>query len=438
MLFPLPDDLFPQVRVSEEDALALRQLAAVFVRDAVDQFEHFRVARGGVVDDTQWKFVKQRRGLSAFADRTLPDVAATARAQVAAAAAAAGSRPLPIGGPVVGNMSLLSTKLHAVMVVGTLEGELHDFMYGLHHSTTRELQLIKSSYMEDKVVDSKILATVVEPTVDEPLQGLHLKWAVSELAPFAARVVRKMLRPRDFVYLEAIGFVTTPAGERFGYNVLHSLKIPGVRELPDFQIVRGNYSICSVFRQKTPGTVQVFMKGFVDVVGDIPTSLAIPGSSKALMSYRKGIHCGQMKKLNWLLKNGKKMQRQSRAISVVADSSKVECPACGREQSLGRTKTCQACAGVVCEACVVTHRLSFLSKPRIRSKVLQRPTDFCPACVLTAITTDAVEIAAEELKQQRDPRETFETSSASDTLSQQLVVSPSNSELPDVSREFFG
>lgn len=308
----------------------------------------------------------------------------------------------------------------------------------LHHTSTCELQLIKSSYMQDKVVDSKILAAIVQPSVDEPLQGLHLKWAVSELAPFAARVVRKVLRPRDFVYLEAIGFVTTSEGERLGYNVLHSLQIPGVRELSDFQIVRGNYSICSVFRQKAPETVQAFMKGFVDVVGDIPMSLAIPGSSKALMSYRKGIYCGQMKKLNWLLKNGNKTRRESRTVSVGVNESKtpprVACRACGREQSLANTKTCQACAVAVCEACAVTHRLSFLVRPCTRGNIVQRPTDFCPACVHVAINTDAVEIAAEELKRQRDPRKTFECSSASDNLSQQLVLSPSNSELPDAAR----
>lgn len=441
MRFPLPDNLFPPVRVADDEAQGLQKLTEAIVHDAVEQFERFRGEQGRLVDDRVWKPVRARRGLSAYADRTLGDVAAVARAQ-AAAMKSSGinlSPGLPVG-PVVGTMSLLSTKLHAVLVTGTVDGDLHDLLFGLHQTVSRDLQYIKSSYMLDKVADSKILAAIVDPTAEDPLRGFHLKWAVSELAPsFGAKLTRKVLHPRDFVYLDAIGTIKTAEGEELGYNVLHSLHIPGIRELNEFHIVRGNYSICSIFRQKNAGAVEVFMKGFVDVFGDLPTSLAIPGTARALMSYERGIYCGQMKKLNWILRNG----RRRRDSENVNGGKRASCSGCGHSTTLGKPKTCQACGASICASCVATHSLSFLPRKAKAGKVVQRSVNFCLTCFRTAMSADAATIAANEISEHRDPRETFECSSTSErSLSQsftaQSILSPSNSELPDVAREFFG
>lgn len=449
MRLSLPDDLFPPVFLAEEEAETLIDLADVFVRDAVDQFKHFRVEQRGVVDEKQWRLVKRRCGLAAYGDRTLADVAATARAQAAdpASSASPSSAPPPPPpavppGPTVGNMSLLSTKLHAVLVVGTLDGELYNLMYGLHHTTTREVRQIKSSYIHDKMVDSKALAAIVEPSAAEPLRGLHIKWALSEYAPLhGARVMRKVVRPRDFVYLESTGLPTTPGSEHLGYSVLHSLQIPGVRELSELQNVRANMSICGVFRQKSPGVVEVFIKGFVDSLGDIPASFAILGTSRALLSYQDAVYCGQMKKLTWLLKHGKTANQNEAAATAKLHSTsrsqtRFACAVCKRELSPAKRRTCQVCAITLCAACVMTRKLSFVGRAP-SDKVVQCPIDFCAACVRVAMTADALQIAPQQLE--CDPREPFELASIgrSHTL-ESVAMSPSASDVLDSSREFFG
>lgn len=143
-----------------------------------------------------------------------------------------------------------STKLQGVLTVGTVDGEFNDMAFGLSNASTEMLK-IKSSYTNDKIADAKVLAAVVEPTPTEPVRGTYIKWSVSTGAPF---ILRKLVRPRDFVYLESIGILQTESGERIGYSLLHSLQIPTIRELSGFQIVRANASICVLFRQKSPGS----------------------------------------------------------------------------------------------------------------------------------------------------------------------------------------
>ncbi|KAL7681823.1 hypothetical protein Plhal304r1_c054g0139591 [Plasmopara halstedii] len=138
-------------------------------------------------------------------------------------------------------------------------------MYGMHHYST-ELMRIKSAYMDDSIVDGRILSEIY----------------------FAPTLLHCIIRPRDFVYLD-------------GYSVSHSLKFKHSRAV-EYQIVRATVSICALFRQKAHGVVEVYLKGYVDSKGDIHTRIAISTTSEALMSYRRGTYCGQMKKLNWLLK----------------------------------------------------------------------------------------------------------------------------------------
>ncbi|RLN77611.1 hypothetical protein BBJ28_00000459 [Nothophytophthora sp. Chile5] len=406
MRFPLPADTFPPLSLSLEDEDAIKDLANVFIDEALAQYEAFRgPPHFGSIDETRWKLVKKRRDITSYSDRHIGDAAST-RGEASRKS--------------VGSMSF-STKLHGVLAVGTVDGSFNDLMYGLHHCTT-ELLAIKSTYMEDKIVDAKVLAEIRSPSPEEPIRGLHLKWSVSEFAPM---LLRKVVRPRDFVYLEAIGILeNTESGERIGYNLLHSLQIPGIRELPDYQIVRGNFSICGLFRQKAPGMVEIYMQGFVDSLGDIHQSVAIPGTAEALMSYRKGVYCGQMKKLNWLVKTKK---------SVMVDRASGVCSVCLSTVKKGSSAahSCQVCMNRVCSSCSVTHRLAFLQS--VTRRVVRRSLVFCARCVGVAMHADALEIASEELRRQ-NPFENYELSSSDSGT----PASPSNSVLPDIQQEFFG
>ncbi|GMF34062.1 unnamed protein product [Phytophthora lilii] len=253
MRFPLPADTFPTLSLPLDDQDALKNLTAAFVEDALVEYRAFRSPPlNGAVDDTRWKLIKKRDGVMSYLDRELGDPAAT-RNSVRES---------------VGSMSF-SRKLHGVLTVGTIDGTLHDQMYGMHHCSM-ELMRIKSAYMDDKIADGKILSEMCVATPENPVSGLYIKWSVSDFAP---ALLRRVIRPRDFVFLDGTGIVEDEAsGEKIGYSVMHSLQIPGIRELTEYQIVRATLSICALFRQKSPGVVEVYMKGFVDSMGDIHTN----------------------------------------------------------------------------------------------------------------------------------------------------------------------
>ncbi|KAG6963678.1 hypothetical protein JG688_00008066 [Phytophthora aleatoria] len=281
MRFPLPADTFPTLVVSEEDRFELQKLSEGFIREAMEEYTDFRYADGGVLDKERWKVVKTREGVTSYRDLRMIDPER--------------SRSAPKERVGSGVMTA-STKLHGVLAIGTIEGEFNDMAFGLINGNTEMLK-IKSSYTNDKIADAKVLAVIVEPTPTEPVRGTYLKWSVSTGAPV---LLRQIVRPRDFVYLESIGILKTESGERIGYSLMHSLQIPTIRELTEYQIVRANASICVLFRQKSSGKIELYVKGFVDAMGDIHQCVAVPATADALMSYCKIVHCGQMKKLNWL------------------------------------------------------------------------------------------------------------------------------------------
>jgi hypothetical protein len=439
MRFPLPEDTFPPLRLSEDDVDGLKRLGAVFVQDALDQFAEFRTAQHAVVDDARWKLIRRRAGLASYSDRSIKDAVSRSRGAEAAAAAASN-----------GKISYTSARLHAVLTIGTVEGDLKDMMYGLHHSTA-EVQRVKSAYMEDQLVDSRNLATIDWPTDEDPVRALRIRWAVSEFAPL---LLRRVVHPRDFVFLEATGVHTTPEGERIGYNILHSLQIPEVRELRDKQIVRGHFSISGAFRQRAPGVIELYMKGFVDSKGDVHSSVTIPGTAEALMSYRKATFCGQMKKLHWFLNTKRRRRKRHGADAagtnesylVTAEEHAEEqrrrqiCVSCGKAVKSSATSTCQVCDHGVCPSCGITRRMSFLQQPSKR--IVQRSIRFCSPCVAAAAGTDAFEVAAEEHRLISSQLAAYEFSSTSDSSlrnDEAVLPSPSSSAaLEDVHREFFG
>jgi len=407
---PLPPDTFPALVVSEDDALELQKLADAFVTEALAEYHDFRERDRGQLDPARWKVIKKRDGLTSYLDRSVGgDPTSTTRSATARRS--------------VGSMTF-SAKLHAILAHGSIAGDFDDMAFGLLHPTTEMLK-IKSAYTEDKIVDAKVLATIVSPTPEDPIRGLSLKWSVSEFAPV---LMRRVVRPRDFVYLESIGIHVTPEGERIGYNLLHSIQIPGIRELTDHHIVRGNFSICALFRQKERGEIELHMKGFVDSMGDIHTGVAIPASAEAIMSYRKAVHCGQMKKLNWVLGSKK---------TVMVDCHTDMCAVCGnhaKSKALSSSKCCQVCMNTVCAgSCSAPRRLAFLSTASHR--VFQKTFIFCSHCLAIAARTNALEIATEELVRQ-NPFGAYELASTSGSSSS--VASPTNSVLPDIQSEFFG
>lgn len=409
MKFPLPADTFPSLFLSQHDEEALKSLAEAFVGDAMVEYRAFRSPpHNGTIDDTCYKLLKKKDELTSYLDRKFlareaQDVSGLRQSLQES----------------VGSMKF-SKRLLGILTVGTISGSLHDQMYGIHHYST-ELMRIKSAYLADTIADGRVLCEVCTPTPEHPMNGLYIKWSVSIVGP---PLLCRVVRPRDFVYMEGTGIVEDDiTGEKIGFALLHSLEIPSIPELTKYQIVRAQFSICALFRQKASGVVEVYMKGFVDSKGDIHKSVAVPATVEALMSFRKGTYCGQMKKLNWLVKTKR---------AVMVDQPSGMCFVCQKKvgKLLSWSHLCQICMNQVCSVCSEIRMLAFLSPSR---RILRRQTTFCARCMRVAQLADGLTIASEELRQ-LNPLEYFELSSSDSNL----CLSPSRSTLPDTNQEFFG
>ncbi|KAG7381235.1 hypothetical protein PHYPSEUDO_006279 [Phytophthora pseudosyringae] len=371
MKFPLPPDTMPRLDLPLHDQQCIKQLASVFVNETIDQYvEHLqysRTLRRPRVCKKRWKQIKKRGDMTVYQDR---DADESVRQKLSF------RKLLETPGALA--------KTHVVMGLGHCEGLMEDAVYG-SIAPTEELMMAKTAYSQDGVVDCRILSTIISPSPIDPLRELQIKWCVNGSAPM---LVSSIVRKRDFVYVESSGIVMTPTGERIGFNFLHSLEFEGVPDLSRVGLVRANLSICSLFRQREEGGVELFLQGFCDPLGNMAAGVAILTTAEAILSYAGVVHCGQMKKLNWAL---------NKNANIVYAQQPDVCCVCHKLQGAGlmSKKFCRICKGRVCSKCRQPQKLSFVD--RRSRKARQYTLSFCSGCVNAAHYSRALEIAHDEL-----------------------------------------
>ncbi|KAG3059549.1 hypothetical protein PC121_g13894 [Phytophthora cactorum] len=208
-----------------------------------------------------------------------------------------------------------NTKLPQLLMVGPLPGTLDENMFGIVNPTIESMR-IKSSYLSDFNA-AAVLATVVEPTVDDPFRSVVVKWMEIDIPLASIGLVRN----RDYVYVESTGILHLQNGERVGYHLFHSVSFPEVHELPNR--VRGNMSFCGIFHQEGPDRTDCRGTGIMDPGGDMIRAMAVMGMVQATMAGLKYSYCGQMKKLAWLLE-----QKQGEAREKGTPAFKPFCVTC--------------------------------------------------------------------------------------------------------------
>lgn len=363
MRFPLPPNSLPPVQLTRADKEALEHTAHGLVQDMLLQYQEHMDTRKGIVDLTRWKLLKQRGNAALYKQRKF---------------ITSGNRLQTDGST--------AQRLPEVMMLGTLKGELDDVLYGAM-STTTDMMKIKTAYVHDNLVDCKVLDTIITPSRADPLRSMVLKWSVKG-RPLLARPI---IRFRDSVYVEATGVELTSFGERIGYQLLHSVEMPQANELLSLNIVRARLSICCLYRQKEPGLVEVYMKGVVDPLGDIRSSIAVASIADSFMSTWRNLHCALMKKLTWML---------STSIEAVAGGqmNSESCSLCEKNlhsSFLHRKKFCRVCHGPVCHRCRVSKTLHLLAPHTL--EIVDCKVTFCKKCVFTATRTSALTVATQEL-----------------------------------------
>ncbi|POM65513.1 Hypothetical protein PHPALM_18758 [Phytophthora palmivora] len=183
------------------------------------------------------------------------------------------------------------TRWRELLLLGTLEGNLEDIMYGVV-ATTDEAMKIKSACTNDGVQDSKLLCEILRPTFEDPFRHISVRWRLYD-------------SKSDFVSLDATGIVETAKRERVGYNISHSVAFP---EIPTFEteygIERLNMSVCSLYRQKTPTTIECYVRGFFEfrTKNEMIGNLTLQSIASQWAVFSRKSECALMKKLAWKLR----------------------------------------------------------------------------------------------------------------------------------------
>ncbi|ETO65729.1 hypothetical protein F444_17005 [Phytophthora nicotianae P1976] len=360
---------FPQVRVNELERRELLHIVDTHVQDYITKYMDHVLVDKRKIDDRRWEHVKSKDKLRVYAERTHKELSrrgiepetslsATQRVQDHSV-----SKDLPV-----------------VMGIGTLVGDLDDLMYGVVSPTLDDMR-VKASYIHD-VDSAAVLCPVIGPSKEDPFRSIVIKWMAIDV-PLSTNLVRS----RDFVYIEATGTAFLPTGDRVGYHLMHSIDFPQTKPLP--KKTRGNLSVFSCFRKKRGFIIENFAWGIVDPGGEIMRSLAVSVAAGALLSATNYVHCGQMKKLTWML--------QHHSLEGQRAAQKKQCVVCDKRTSsaigsIGKS-TCRICDGCVCHSCKIRHHINFIAPG---GQLVKRKIVVCAKCMKEATHWNAQEAAKDE------------------------------------------
>uniref|UniRef100_K3W6C1 FYVE-type domain-containing protein n=1 Tax=Globisporangium ultimum (strain ATCC 200006 / CBS 805.95 / DAOM BR144) TaxID=431595 RepID=K3W6C1_GLOUD len=379
MTFPTPAMAFPTLQVCPRDAKTLEVVAETQVQNLIEQHHAFVNEHKECADSKMWRRVRHRHGVRLFRERRR---SAVKRERFEKSGSSIKTRK---------NNNRDVTPL--LMLVGRIPGNLDDVMYGVMSPTTEAMKL-QSSCVNDGLSDLAVLASIIMPSQSDPFRELSIKWAVKRHA------LNPLRRTRDLVYMESIGFTTTPSGERIGYQVKHSVDLPGAQPLNDLGIVRAHLSFCYVYRQRSENVVDVFMKGTISSLGDTFTNFACSSTAADIaLAVVKTPYCSQMKKLAWVLKTGK--QTTPAPSSHVLFPSK-SCAVCAQNVPSVRSpreayrNTCRICCERVCARCLVLKTMRCMTSLDDH-RLVSTKMHFCTRCLRHANEENAQNVALHDI-----------------------------------------
>ncbi|KUF95946.1 hypothetical protein AM587_10010829 [Phytophthora nicotianae] len=407
---------FAPLSLSAEAVVGLETLTQTLVARNMEAYERHLHDNGNNVDKSRWKLMYEQGGLRSYAERS-----STPSFNFGAAMGAAAGH-LDRRAPVFTQSS--TTTIPSVLVVGAIEGELDDTMYGFMCPTLDQMR-VKTSYVKDGLVRGSVLATLVSPTVEDPFTSVVVKWMEKGQSKHA----RAMVKNRDYVYLEATGVDYLRNGERVGYQIVHSIQFPETPERSS--AIRGNMSICAFYRQKNSDETDVYVKGFLNPLNGLENSIITRSIARTLLSVSRNVHCCKMKKIKWAIRQRHRSDRQI-PVDPMADGP---CVTCGKKRSAvssllsaaasrmtgGRNfrwrRRCKLCERYVCPDCRSLHKLTFVLPDH---RLVQQQIALCYGCLENALGVKAVDVARDELKRRRwslyEWRDTYATSTSSNPI----------------------
>lgn len=355
--------LLKPLQCSDDDNAKLRELAETLVVHNMDQYNALELGKNGApADKNRWKEVRKKEGTRVFKER------------------ATKGKPL---------------EMPSLMLLGTVVGRLEDVMYAVVAPSTESMR-IKSAIIRDGIVDCKVLHEVATPTIDDPFHHVSVKWRL-----FAEP------EARDHVCIDASGIATSVKGERVGYHLSHSIGFEQIPNFASYDVQRANMSVCSLYVQQSPTTVQIYARGFYDFStgkNELLDNASLSAISSHWLSFPRKVECAQVKKLLWtMFKNNNRdsimslTAEEGKPRAPLAAATPGRCKVCAKSFGfLGTSrKCCRACNDQICSRCSVVKTVVKLAPNQV--SVVEKKRVFCVQCISDVARVDAVRIAREEI-----------------------------------------
>lgn len=351
------------VELTCDQELTLMAVANQIVCETLEASEEFE-AVDRRVDDHRWKLVKQRENMQIYRVRRQQlrddergsfyperpqlysvnedalraffldewadahNSATTADADFSSrspsSSASSSTRELRRTASLYGDRSVLEaskpTRVPLVLGTGVVDGSIEDIAFGALASSDRMWQLRDQENKSVGLMHARILATIHEPTSDDPFRFLGVKWS-------CRAALQPIFRQRDFLSVESSGMAKDANGERVFYYLNHSIELQQVPEFSRRGIIRGKMSLCYIGRPADPqnpsSRTSVYCLGFLDGRGMAVVQIAAAVLGAAISSVCTVVETSYAKKLAWLVEY--KQRGENRSLAPSPGSSNCEC-----------------------------------------------------------------------------------------------------------------
>ncbi|KAG6958228.1 hypothetical protein JG687_00009520 [Phytophthora cactorum] len=147
---------------------------------------------------------------------------------------------------------------------GIFPGTVEDMAFAFLADTDERSRTRFNTNKDVVVEDMRILAQIHGPTKEDPFRFLGVKWCYS----MPSRTVSLVVKPRDYLIIEATGMALDSNGERFTYLLNHSIELDQVPAFRDFGLVRTVFSACHIMKPYQNGeAVDAYARGFLHIGG---------------------------------------------------------------------------------------------------------------------------------------------------------------------------
>ncbi|KAE8979947.1 hypothetical protein PR003_g25178 [Phytophthora rubi] len=415
--FNVKEVALPEFTLTPERQAALLAEVDAVVNNTLELRSAF-AAGGRQLDTSAWKLVKtmddvrayrSRRALHGVAEHTesRSDTADVISSSSSSHSSSQRSTMDKIASLVTSSTSSGSEYQHrkprktarppAVVISGVIDGTAEDAALGMLADTEMNAKM-RESYLGTELEDARLLAVLVRPTTENPLNFIGLKWGLQSYGRFS--------QARDFLFLEGSGLTTDSRGEVVAYGIRQSVDLSDILKLPrPPNTIRGNMSGCQTFgntvhlNSSGHRTVEMFSRAFIEMDGDLPVNVAAAAYAEKLMALATSMECANGHKLTWMMKQATRQVRPGTGSVLGRMVSSNHCATCTRSLSrfstmlLQRGGTCQICRRVLCGKCSVSKKICV----GLGSEVLQKSMLFCLECLLEAKSLPARNVALDKL-----------------------------------------